>query len=157
MRWLRISAYVGTLVTTTFYLGMTVVQFAFATPRRGETWFSHLLTRNEHWVSAMSVPQSAVGLVIDLYILLLPLIAINQLQLATRRRFGVILIFMTGILYEYRVSLQTHRTHFDRACLGSTLSVYYRYTLDHTADITWNVMPVNTVTHVSLLSPYFDL
>ena len=102
MRWLRISAYIGTLVTTAFYLGMTVAQFVFATPRRGETWTSHQTTRNEHWALAMSVPQSAVGLAIDLYILVLPVIAVSQLQLPTRRKIGVILLFMTGILYEHR-------------------------------------------------------
>lgn len=157
MRWLRISAYVGILVTTTFYLGMTGVQFAFATPRRGEGWFAHELTSNEHWVVVLSVPQSAVGLVIDLYILVLPLIAVSQLQLATRRRFGVILVFMTGILYENRVPfLQVHHIHFGRACLSSSLNVYYRYTLNHTSDFTWSFTPVNTVTHVSLFSSFFD-
>ncbi|MCJ1470231.1 hypothetical protein MMC07_008876 [Pseudocyphellaria aurata] len=136
MRWLRISAYIGTLVTTAFYIGQTIAQFIFVTPRPGETWFDHAQSQVELKSLVVAVPVSAIGLCIDLYILVLPVIAVNQLQLATQRKFGVILIFMTGIL----------------ACLGSALSIYYRYVLDHSADLLWNLGPVYTVTQGFLYS-----
>lgn len=46
----------------------------------------------------MNIPTSAFGVVIDLFILVLPIIAVLQLQLPTRRKIGVIVIFMTGLL-----------------------------------------------------------
>jgi hypothetical protein len=46
----------------------------------------------------LSVPQSAVGLVIDLFILILPVIAVSRLQLPTRRKVGAMLVFMPGLL-----------------------------------------------------------
>ena len=98
MRWLRICVYIGAIFTTVFYTTMMVVQFAFATPRPGETWLYHQVTENEVHSLEMSVPQSAVGLAIDIYILVLPIIAVAQLQLPTRRKIGVSLIFMTGLL-----------------------------------------------------------
>ena len=98
MRWLRICAYIGLVVTTAFYFGMTVAQFTFGTPRPGETWYSHQQTQNETNSLKMSVPQSAVGLAIDLYILILPMMAVSKLQLPLRRKIGVALIFMTGLL-----------------------------------------------------------
>lgn len=104
MRWLRISTYIGALVTTCFYLGMSVAQIVFVTPSRGETLFSHLTTGSQNSSLALTIPSSAVGLAIDLYILVLPVVAVSQLQLPTRRKIGVILVFMTGILYENRVS-----------------------------------------------------
>lgn len=100
MRWLRVSAYIGAVFTVAFYSGMTVAQFTFSTPRRGEAWLSHQLTPREKLALAMAVPQSSVGLAIDLYILILPIIAVTQLQLPTPRKVGVILIFSTGIVYD---------------------------------------------------------
>lgn len=100
MRWLRICAYIGAVFTVIFYFGMAVTQLIFSTPRHGETLLSHQNTHNEYLAIAMSVPQSAVGLAIDLYILILPIIAVSQLQLPIRKKVGVMLIFMTGLLYE---------------------------------------------------------
>lgn len=100
MRWLRICAYIGAVFTVIFYFGMAVAQLIFSTPRHGETWLSHQDTHNENLAIAMSVPQSAVGLAIDLYILILPIIAVSQLQLPIRKKVGVMLIFMTGLLYK---------------------------------------------------------
>ncbi|KAL8742954.1 MAG: hypothetical protein Q9190_004645 [Brigantiaea leucoxantha] len=42
--------------------------------------------------------DDSVGLVIDVAILLLPIIAVMQLQLPRKQKFGVIITFMTGIL-----------------------------------------------------------
>ena len=98
LRWMRICAYVGAVLTSSFYLAMTVAQFVSSTPRRGETWLSHLAHENS--VSRdTAVPQSVVGLAIDIYILILPIIAVSRLQLPTRQKLGVMLIFMTGLLY----------------------------------------------------------
>lgn len=99
MRWLRVCAYIGILLTLMFYLGATIANFVAATPRRGDTWFSHHLAPVEDWMIKLSVPISAVDLGIDIYILILPIVAVNELQLAQKRKIGVILIFMMGILY----------------------------------------------------------
>lgn len=98
LRWVRICAYIGALFTTLFYISMTVAVSIFSIPGPGETLFSHQATPREHLSLAMSVPQSAVGLAIDLYILVLPIVAVTQLQLSAKRKFGVILLFMTGLL-----------------------------------------------------------
>ncbi len=98
LRWLRICAYTGAATTTAFYISMTVAAFIFATPRRGETWPEHLITKEELRAVTLPVPTSSFGVVIDLVILLLPIIAVMQLQLPTRRKIGLICIFMTGLL-----------------------------------------------------------
>lgn len=98
MRWMRISAILGAIATTLFYISMTVCVFVLSTPRRNETWLSHETSPREELDLHFSVPQSTVGLVIDVYILILPIVAVNKLQIATRRKFGIILIFATGLL-----------------------------------------------------------
>ena len=96
LRWLRICAIVGISITTAFYISVTVAMLVFVTPRKGETWSEHLLSKAETHSRDLPVPISSFGVVIDLVILILPMIAISRLQLPLRRKIGVILVFMTG-------------------------------------------------------------
>lgn len=97
MRWLRICAYIGAVFTALFYIAMTVALFISSTPRHGETWQEH--APQEQLLIKPLVAQSAVGLAIDLSILLLPTIAVSRLHLPPRQKIGVMLIFMTGLMY----------------------------------------------------------
>ena len=147
LRWMRICAYIGAVLTSSFYLGMFLAQLILRTPRHGETWFSHTQATNVTQSSlALSVPQSVVGLVIDLYILVLPVFAVSQLQLPRRRKIGISLVFMTGSLLENSTQRRTIWLTICRACVSSLLSIYYRNILNHSPDMTWELMPVNTVT-----------
>lgn len=95
---MRICAYTGAAITTAFYISMTVAALVFATPRRGETWPEHFISKEELYTSNLPVPSSSFGVVIDLVILLLPIIAVMQLQIPTRRKIGLVCVFMTGLL-----------------------------------------------------------
>ena len=97
-RWLKICAIVGGCLTAAFYAAMTACLFAFATPGRHETWASHQFSRGTHLDLAFAVPQSCVGLVVDLYILILPIIGVSKLQMATGRKIAVMVVFMSAIL-----------------------------------------------------------
>ncbi len=76
MRWIRISALSGAVFTTLFYTSMAVSIFILATPHKDETWLSHESTK--HAVLRFSVPQSAVGLAIDVFILILPIATVSK-------------------------------------------------------------------------------
>ena len=88
----------GAAITTTFYIAMTVATLIYTTPRRGETWAEHLNTKEMGRSLIVPVVTSSFGVVIDLIILLLPIIAVMPLQLPTRRKIGVICVFTTGLL-----------------------------------------------------------
>ena len=98
LRWLRICAYIGAVVTTLFYISVSVASFVFATPSHGETWYEHILSKDERRTITMPIPISCFGVVIDLVILILPIIAVMQLQLPIRRKIAVNAVFMTGSL-----------------------------------------------------------
>ena len=88
----------GAAITTTFYISTTVAMLIFITPRRGETWAERLITKETRRSFTLPVATSSFGVVIDLVILLLPIIAVMPLQLPTRRKIGVVSVFMTGLL-----------------------------------------------------------
>ena len=98
-KWLRICIYLGATVTAVFYLAVEGFWLYNMTPRKGQSFESVVLSSAEYKVLVLSVPVAAVGLGIDLYLLVLPITGVMHLQLPTRRKIGVILIFMTGIAY----------------------------------------------------------
>ncbi len=46
----------------------------------------------------VTVANGSVNTLVDLYILILPMAKVSQLQLSARRKLGVIAIFMIGLL-----------------------------------------------------------
>lgn len=96
-KWLRICAYLGATVTALFYVATEIFFIVCMTPRKGQTFASIATSPSEFRALALAVPIPAVGLGIDMYLLVLPIAAVIQLQLPTRRKIGVILMFSTGI------------------------------------------------------------
>ena len=122
MRWLRVCIYVGAAIEVIAYGAFTITMFVLMTPTSTEDWVTHLYSQNEHNAQyKVSIPVSCFGLVVDLYLLVLPLIAISRLQMPTQRKIGVAFIFMSGIL----------------ACIASLLSIYYRVLDNQSNDTTW--------------------
>ena len=99
MRWLKISAYIGGVFVILFYGSITVCLFISATPGRHETWTEQVQSPRQRLGLALGLAQACFGLVIDLYILVLPILGVTRLQMPTRRKVGIILIFMSAIMY----------------------------------------------------------
>ncbi len=95
---MRIAATVGGVITAAFYAAMTACIFAFVTPGRHETWEAHQFSRDETLDARFGPARSAVGLGIDLYVLILPIITVSKLQMPFHRKIGVTVIFMSAIL-----------------------------------------------------------
>ena len=92
------SVYVGATLTCTFYGAGTIAQIVFTTRRPGQTWFEHFISKEEFKATKLGVPFAAVGLGIDIVLLVMPIGAVMGLQLATKRKLGILSIFMFGIL-----------------------------------------------------------
>lgn len=96
IRGLRFCIYAGMIFTVGFYASTAVVQFYYDTPRHGETFLSHQLGPFGKQTLKLSVPLAAANVVIDLYILVVPIVAVQQLQMAKKRKIGLCLVFGTG-------------------------------------------------------------
>jgi len=146
-RWMRICALVGAYLTAAFYGALSVYMFAVITPSRHETWASHQYRKGLRFNLPISLARSCVGLAFDLYILVLPIVGVSKLQMPTRRKIGVIVIFMSAILFDSPTPfINFIRLTSGRACLSSLLSIVYRRRLDQTKDTLWAVTPVNITT-----------
>ncbi|KAL8999788.1 MAG: hypothetical protein Q9169_001461 [Polycauliona sp. 2 TL-2023] len=85
-----------------------------------------------HEVKVISVATSAINVVSDFYILLIPLAAVSNLQLPKKRKLGLFAIFFTGFL----------------ACLCSIISLHYRIVLVRVRDDVWYVVPVLVISTI---------
>ena len=83
---------------------MTTCGLVYMTPRRGQFWTSEHMLKMKWVGSTFAVPQSAVGLGIDLYIMILPIIAVSRLQMKAKRKIGISIVFMIAILYVHHPS-----------------------------------------------------
>ncbi|KAL8938384.1 MAG: hypothetical protein Q9211_003233 [Gyalolechia sp. 1 TL-2023] len=77
-------------------------------------------------LKTLGLATSAINVVDDFYILLIPLTAISNLQLPPKKKLGLLAIFFTGFL----------------ACLCSIISLYFRVVLNRENDDVWNAVPV---------------
>ena len=98
LRWLRTSIYIGATLSTAFYLSITIVMFDLATPRPGQSFKDVLLSSRAQNVYRLSIPIASMGLVVDVLLLILPSVAVYQLQLQIKRKIGVMLMFSTGFV-----------------------------------------------------------
>lgn len=96
---MRFFNYTGAVITVLFYTATTIVQFVYFTPTRGQTWVSKFAAEDSLKSIQVGVPIAAIGLVLDVYILVLPIFGVMQLQLSNKRRLGIIVIFLTGLMY----------------------------------------------------------
>ena len=97
-RWMRIACITGGTLCVLFYTAVAIPQFYFATPGPGESFKVHAVTEREYDSNILSIPAAAVGLGFDVYLLILPLIAVSQLKMPMRRKIGTSLLFGTGVL-----------------------------------------------------------
>ena len=98
---LRWCIYVGAIVTMAFYVATTIILFVLSTPPPGVSLAQQFASFLGPGNSGMLDTVLAVGyfnIFTDFYILLLPISGVIRLQLPRRRKIGVILIFMTGLL-----------------------------------------------------------
>jgi hypothetical protein len=102
MKWMRFCSFVGLVLSSGFYIAVTTIQFYFATPRNKESWQASLISPR---VRILSVPMSCVGLAIDVWLFVLPLVAVSRLKLERSQKIGAGLIFASGSLYVSTLSL----------------------------------------------------
>lgn len=113
LRWLRICAYVGLVITWCFYISAGVSQLAFTLPAPGQTWAETFASPRYLRAIELCVPTSSFSLVLDTYILVLPIIAISSLQLKGSKKIGAAAMFSTGFI----------------CCAASSVAVYFQYTI----------------------------
>ena len=96
IRWIRICSWVGIVYVVLTMGGTGIYIFVVANPRELITWFAKAIH--------LGIPVGAMGLIADLAIFIVPIVAIVPLHISRTKRFGALLIFLTGGRYVGRNS-----------------------------------------------------
>ncbi|KAG9237431.1 hypothetical protein BJ875DRAFT_453923 [Amylocarpus encephaloides] len=130
LRWVRVCCFIGIGFTTVSFTGLWIAQMVCTTPHRGQSWLE--MYQDPRYLVALnylSIPIAATSFAVDCFTFVIPLAAVSQLKLSPRRKFGVVLVFLTGLA----------------AVISSFLGLYYKIVLNsHKKDSTWYSIPVST-------------
>lgn len=97
----RFALYFGAFWAVLVYAITIVLSGALCAPRSTESFSSLELTIRCGRISTWLVVQSAFGVLLDFYIFFLPIPIIWKLKLGTKRKIGILGIFMTGLVYGF--------------------------------------------------------
>lgn len=125
-RRMRYAIYFGIITVTICYTAFFIAYCVLAIPRPGESLIGVMLSKDVASLLDLAIAQGAINIASDFYIFLLPIPGLVQLQMGTRKKFGIGAIFMTGSL----------------ACLASVMGLYYRTKLNRNSDVTWQLVDV---------------
>lgn len=96
LRWVRISVWTGAIISAVFYAAVTVTAFVLESPWPGESSLEGLLSWHYLKFAQFSIPTGVIGMLVDWYLLMLPIPAVWTLKMSTSKKLGVLVIFMTG-------------------------------------------------------------
>ena len=98
----RYAIYAGVGWTFLTYLPNMVISAYFCAAHPGEPWDMNVGLRcaNKNALKWLVV-SACMSVLLDLYILALPIPVVRKLNISGRKRFGIILIFLTAFLYVY--------------------------------------------------------
>ncbi|VUC35733.1 unnamed protein product [Clonostachys rosea] len=118
---MRIAVICGIIFSGLLYFTNIPVSAYLSAPHVGETWTSVLFSGRPQKNLIWGVVQSALSIVLDLYIFILPIPTIMRLQLSPKRKFQILTVFVTALL----------------GVIAGALSLVYRVQAIGTNDGTW--------------------
>ena len=122
LRWARINVWVGSILSVLFYASTGIAGMVCFSPRPGES-MQEVISQSQFNTSLLKIVavMPAIGVLVDLELLLIPFCALSILQMERRKKIGLLVLFMVGVLYVI-VSATTNRYFNQRTALSSPQS-----------------------------------
>jgi hypothetical protein len=101
LKWIQWTCYLGLFLNWGFYSGVVAATLYFTAPHVGETWVEASMNPRAVGALHMTLPIASGSLFLDIYILVIPIIAISGLQLTMKRKWPVLVVFGTGFTFVH--------------------------------------------------------
>lgn len=88
--------WIGATISTAFYIAVTITAFVLNSPWPQESLLEDVLSWHYLKFAQFSIPTGIIGMLVDWYLLVLPIPAVLTLQMSTAKKLGILIIFMTG-------------------------------------------------------------
>lgn len=79
-----------------FYIVVTITAFVLCSPWPGQSLLENLLSWHYLKFADFSIPTGVIGMLVDWYLLILPIPAVVTLQMSKVKKLGILIKFMTG-------------------------------------------------------------
>ena len=99
-RWTRNATYLGMAAICSLYTASVVAHFFLCISRPGENWVSASYNSRCSGMEKTNIFVGGFNVLSDVYIFLLPLPVLWNLQMPYRRKIGILAIFCTGLMYD---------------------------------------------------------
>ena len=114
-RWLRWTCYLVLIITFLFYWVNIPLTGVYCVPHSGRAWTPEILSSCSK-LAIMGPIHGTVGVAADLVIFCLPLPIVHSLNLPPRKRIGLAVVFLVGILYVRRIWLRLATADVQKRC-----------------------------------------
>lgn len=99
IRWARWLIWGGIAITTIVYTALSIFILSNCVPKKGQIWsYTTYYGTCTMAQERNSMVNGVFGLILDLYILVIPLRLVSNLSLPLKRKLGVMGVFLTGLL-----------------------------------------------------------
>ena len=98
-RWMKFGIIGGAGIVIGFYFICIIISIIGDAPSPGHSWLANAMASHNTMSTRLSKPLAAWAIASDVFILLLPISGVLRLQLSPKRRFGLLMVFMTGLGY----------------------------------------------------------
>lgn len=129
----------GLLFTFLLYWPGVGLESYFAAPHVGETWEDLLVNHRPVKLIYWGIVQGTLSVILDIYIFILPLPLLAKLQLPRKKRWKLLIIFSTAMMYVNPPRYQKREETLSR-CRGivaSVIALVFRIQLLTTSDTTY--------------------
>ena len=96
LRWIRVSVWIGATIFACFCIPITIAGFVMGSPWPGESLLQDILSSHYFVFEQFSIPIGVLSILVDWYLLILPIPAVLGLQISIAKKLGILVIFMTG-------------------------------------------------------------
>lgn len=96
--WLKWCIYFGIIFIFFVYWTWVVIEAVYCTPPPGKSWTVQNIGAKCLPTIVGGVVQGALNMVVDVSIFVLPIPTVLSLKLPPSKKFGLLLVFMTGLL-----------------------------------------------------------
>lgn len=156
--WMRRCVYFGLTIVWLWYVASGIAQIIITTPPPGKGWIESFASPRYLQTFKLTVPTSSFALASDVYILILPLVAISHLRLSANKKMGVAAMFSTGFMcccassvtlyFQHRIwRNQSDYTYY-------VVFVYLGYTIEMCVGISTACMPSLARLHKDRITPH---
>lgn len=98
IRWARLVIWAVTVIVVVFYMSCTILIAVKMVPNPHQTWLYTSVNGGGILEQNVNIAQGYFGMTSDLVILAIPLKLVSGLSMDRKRKFGVLAVFLTGLM-----------------------------------------------------------